>query len=133
MSDTAKRGDEDDVTSDPARDDQVGSDWVGEGGATPQGPATDTPGPRDDGDPDSGAGEDVPPPAGDTAGGGQRGSTKHGPALDEQLEQETRGLVQGHGDPHAEPFRETEPLPDDTDAKDVERAFRGDDASEEDT
>ncbi|WP_261163770.1 hypothetical protein [Microbacterium sp. Marseille-Q6965] len=59
----------------------------------------------------------------------QRGNTKHSPEIDEQLEQETRGMVQGHGgSPHAEPFRETEPLPDDTDAPEVERAFRGDDA-----
>lgn len=66
----------------------------------------------------------------------QRGNTKHGPQLDEQMEQETRGMVQGHGSPHAEPFRETEPLPDDTDEKDVERAFRhdspGDDAPGDD-
>lgn len=56
----------------------------------------------------------------------QRGNTKHGPALDEQMEQETRGMVQGHGSPHAEPFRETEPLPDDTDPEEVERAFEND-------
>lgn len=31
-----------DVTSDPARDDRTGSDWSTEGGATQQGPATDT-------------------------------------------------------------------------------------------
>jgi hypothetical protein len=56
----------------------------------------------------------------------QRGNTKHGPALDEQMEQETRAMVQGHGGtPHVEPFRETEPLPDDTDPSDVERAFEG--------
>ncbi|WP_449277536.1 hypothetical protein [Leucobacter sp. GX24907] len=35
---------EDDVTSDPALDDRVGSDWADEGGATPAGPATSTPG-----------------------------------------------------------------------------------------
>ncbi|MBO0982077.1 hypothetical protein [Microbacterium sp. SD291] len=56
----------------------------------------------------------------------QRGNTKHGPNLDEQMEQESRGMVQGHGSPHAEPFRESEPLPDDTDQDDVERAFRHD-------
>jgi len=33
-------------------------------------------------------------------------------------------MTQGHGTPHAEPFRETEPLPDDTDAPEVDRAFR---------
>jgi len=31
-----------DVTSDPARDDSTGSDWSTEGGATQEGPATDT-------------------------------------------------------------------------------------------
>jgi hypothetical protein len=56
----------------------------------------------------------------------QRGNTKHGPALDEQMEQEARGMVQGHGSAaHVEPFRETEFLPDDTDAPDVQRAFGG--------
>lgn len=56
----------------------------------------------------------------------ERGNTKHGPQLDEQLEQETRGMVQGHGgSPHVEPFRESEPLPDDTDDPEVERAYRG--------
>lgn len=30
---------EDDVVSDPALDDKVGSDWVDEGGATPSGPS----------------------------------------------------------------------------------------------
>jgi len=29
-----------DSTSDPAKDDTVGSDWTDEGGATPTGPAT---------------------------------------------------------------------------------------------
>lgn len=30
-----------DAISDPARDDQTGSDWATEGGATPAGPATE--------------------------------------------------------------------------------------------
>lgn len=38
-------GSEEDVMSDPALDDHLGSDWVDEGGATPAGPATSTPGP----------------------------------------------------------------------------------------
>ncbi len=43
-----------DVVSDPALDDRLGSEWVDEGGATPAGPATQTPGPDDpeQGDPD---------------------------------------------------------------------------------
>ncbi|MFL0411796.1 hypothetical protein ACH0AH_11525 [Microbacterium paludicola] len=57
----------------------------------------------------------------------QRGNAKHGPHVDDQLEQESRGMVQGApGAPHAEPFRETEPLPDDTDEAEVETAFRRD-------
>jgi len=63
----------------------------------------------------------------------ERGNTKHGPALDDQMEQETRGMVQGHGSTHAEPFRETEPLPDDTDEPDTERAFRHDDGAGSET
>ncbi|SDL15538.1 hypothetical protein SAMN05216282_1368 [Cryobacterium psychrotolerans] len=55
---------------------------------------------------------------------GERGNTTHGPELDDKLKQETGGMTQGHGAPHAEPFRETEPLPDDTDAPEVDRAFR---------
>lgn len=61
----------------------------------------------------------------------QRGNSTHGPELDEQMKQETRGMVQGHGSPHAEPFRETEPLPDDTDEAEVERAFERVDPEEE--
>ncbi|WP_194420534.1 hypothetical protein [Microbacterium abyssi] len=60
----------------------------------------------------------------------QRGNSKHGPQLDDQMEQETRGMVQGHGSPHAEPFRETEPLPDDTDDASTERAFRNEEPGE---
>ncbi len=47
------RADED-VLSDPALDDRIGSDWVDEGGATASGPATRTPGPDspERGDPD---------------------------------------------------------------------------------
>lgn len=57
----------------------------------------------------------------------QRGNTKHAQELDDQLEQETRGMVQGHpGAAHTEPFRETEPLPDDTDDIETQRAFRRD-------
>lgn len=40
-----------DVVSDPAFDDSVGSDWAGEGGATPIGPATSTEGADEDDDP----------------------------------------------------------------------------------
>ena len=56
---SAERRDEpgthDDVASDPARDDELGTDWVGEGGATPDGPATEAP------EEGSGGAEDLPP------------------------------------------------------------------------
>lgn len=58
----------------------------------------------------------------------QRGNTTHGPALDDQMEQESRGLTQGTTPPHVEPFRETEPLPDDTDDEATRRALLRDDA-----
>lgn len=40
---TVPDGVEDDVISDPGKDDDTGSDWSDEGGATEQGPATDAP------------------------------------------------------------------------------------------
>ncbi len=55
--------------------------------------------------------------------GTERGSSKHGPELDEEMKHETSGTVQGHGYPHAEPFRDTEPMPDDTDGPEVVEAF----------
>lgn len=39
--DTSKPHTEADTTSDPSLDDETGSDWSGEGGAVPDGPATD--------------------------------------------------------------------------------------------
>ncbi|AWK71239.1 hypothetical protein CBI38_06240 [Rhodococcus oxybenzonivorans] len=40
---SGKSGAHKDVVSDPAEDDKgSGADWSGEGGATPEGPATDT-------------------------------------------------------------------------------------------
>ncbi len=53
----------------------------------------------------------------------ERGNTTHGPELDDEMKREAQGMVQGHGRPHAEPFRESEPLPDDTDDEAVQRAF----------
>jgi len=47
--------------------------------------------------------------------------------MDDQLRHETEGLVNGVGDTHVEPFRQTEPLPDDTDDPDTERALDRDD------
>jgi hypothetical protein len=43
-----------------------------------------------------------------------RGSSKHGPRLDEQMEQETRGMVQGGpSDARAEEWHESEPSGED--------------------
>lgn len=49
----------------------------------------------------------------------ERGNTKHGPAQDEQLAHEAQPFVQGHGPSHVEEWRQTEPMPDDTDDAEV--------------
>lgn len=54
----------------------------------------------------------------------ERGSSKHGPRLDEQLRHEDQPIVQGHGPSHVEEWREAEGVPDDTDSPEVERAYR---------
>jgi hypothetical protein len=43
----------------------------------------------------------------------ERGSSKHGPRLDEQMDREVRGLEQGGTDPRAEDRHPTEPPGDD--------------------
>ncbi len=53
----------------------------------------------------------------------ERGNTTHNPRMDEELKHEAQGFTQGQGVGHVEPFRETEPLPDDTDSPEVEGAF----------
>ena len=46
-----------------------------------------------------------------------RGNTTHRPELDEQLAHEAQSIVQGHGsNAHVEEFRQSEPVPDDTDS-----------------
>jgi hypothetical protein len=40
--DAGATGSDDDVETDPAKDTETGSDWSDEGGATPDGPSTDT-------------------------------------------------------------------------------------------
>jgi hypothetical protein len=53
----------------------------------------------------------------------ERGNTKHGPAQDEQLKHEAQPIVQGHGGPsHVEEWRQSEPMPDDTDSSEVTTA-----------
>jgi hypothetical protein len=43
-----------------------------------------------------------------------RGNTKHGPRLDEEMDHEVRGIVQGHGaGARVEEWRETEPAGED--------------------
>jgi hypothetical protein len=52
-----------------------------------------------------------------------RGNTTHRPELDEQLAHEAQSIVQGHGsNSHVEEFRQSEPVPDDTDGAETLRA-----------
>ncbi|MGF9647787.1 hypothetical protein [Arthrobacter sp. Alg241-R88] len=53
----------------------------------------------------------------------ERGNTKHGPNLDDQMKHEAQGVVHGIQPPHAEEWRETEPFPDDTDPAEVQEAL----------
>jgi hypothetical protein len=53
----------------------------------------------------------------------ERGNTTHRPELDEQLAHEAQSIVQGHGsNSHVEEFRQSEPVPDDTDDAETLRA-----------
>lgn len=52
----------------------------------------------------------------------ERGNTTHNPRLDDELAHETQSIVQGHGPSHVEEFRQTEPLPDDTDDAETQAA-----------
>jgi hypothetical protein len=63
----------------------------------------------------------------------ERGNTKHGPHLDDKMQQETQGMVKGNQPAHVEEARETEPFPDDTDAAEVRDALKpsGDTAEDE--
>jgi hypothetical protein len=53
----------------------------------------------------------------------ERGNTKHGPILDDELKNETQGAVHANQPPHAEEWRETEPFPDDTDPAEIQEAL----------
>jgi hypothetical protein len=53
----------------------------------------------------------------------ERGNTKHGSNLDDQMQHETQGVVHGNQPAHAEEWRETEPFPDDTDPAEVREAL----------
>lgn len=52
----------------------------------------------------------------------ERGNTKHGPRLDEEIEQETSGMIGGTQPAHVEEFRQTEAFADDTDPAAVQEA-----------
>ncbi|WP_249354486.1 hypothetical protein [Glutamicibacter sp. V16R2B1] len=52
----------------------------------------------------------------------ERGNTKHGSNLDDQMKQETEGMVKGKQPDHVEAHRQTEPFPDDTDPQEVQDA-----------
>lgn len=52
----------------------------------------------------------------------ERGNTKHGPHLDDKMQQETQGMVKGNQSAHVEEGRETEPFPDETDPAEVQDA-----------
>lgn len=54
----------------------------------------------------------------------ERGNTKHGPHLDDKMQQETQGMVKGNQPAHAEEWRETEPFPDETDSDEVQGATK---------
>lgn len=54
----------------------------------------------------------------------ERGNTTHGQNLDDQMKHETQGMVHGNKAPHAEEFRETEPVVDETDPAEVQEAVR---------
>lgn len=54
----------------------------------------------------------------------ERGSTKHGRELDEQIEHETSGMTAGNQPAHVEEHRETEAYADDSDPQEVQDAAR---------
>jgi hypothetical protein len=53
----------------------------------------------------------------------ERGNTKHGANLDDELKHEAQPAVHGNKPPHTEEWRETEPFPDDTDPAEVQEAL----------
>lgn len=54
----------------------------------------------------------------------ERGSTKHGQELDDQMKHEAQGLVHGNQAAHVEEARETEPFVDDTDSVETREALK---------
>jgi hypothetical protein len=63
----------------------------------------------------------------------ERGNTKHGPNLDDQMKHEAQSAVHGIQPPHVEEGRETEPFPDDTDPAEIRDALNPAAAPESDS
>lgn len=59
----------------------------------------------------------------------ERGSDKHGPALDEQMKHESEGGVKGVKPAHREEFRQSEPFSDETDPEEIRDATTREDLS----
>lgn len=53
----------------------------------------------------------------------ERGNTKHGQELDDQMKHEAQGMVHGIQPAHVEEARETEPFVDDTDPAEIREAL----------
>jgi hypothetical protein len=53
----------------------------------------------------------------------ERGNTKHGQELDDQMKHEAQGVVHGNQAGHVEEARETEPFVDDTDSAETREAL----------
>jgi hypothetical protein len=54
----------------------------------------------------------------------ERGNTKHGPHVDDEMKREAQALQQSGRSGHVEEFRENEPMPDDTDSQEVRDAVQ---------
>lgn len=52
----------------------------------------------------------------------ERGSSKHGPHVDDEMKHEMLGVVKGGKPAHVEEWRQTEPFPDETDDADTQAA-----------
>ncbi|WP_434618404.1 hypothetical protein [Arthrobacter sp. A5] len=53
----------------------------------------------------------------------ERGSSKHGARLDDEMKQEAQSMTKGHRAAHVEEGRESEPFPDSTDGAEVQQAI----------
>ncbi|GAA3692145.1 MULTISPECIES: hypothetical protein [Zhihengliuella] len=62
----------------------------------------------------------------------ERGSDKHGPELDEEMQHEADGGIKGAKPAHREEFRQSEPFTDDTDPQEVQDAPMREDLTDDD-